>query len=81
MSGLTHSEMIAALEEILAVQEDPEGYYTAVEWGEMMSVSKAAVSKRLNMAKKLGRLEVARVKREALDGRDLWIPGYRISPV
>ena len=80
MSNFTHEEMIAALDEILRAQEDPEGYYTAVEWGDMLGRNKAVVSKRLNMAKKLGRLEVARVRREALDGRELWVPGYRILP-
>ena len=80
MEAITDAAMLAALEEIVASQDDPEGYYTLNEWVEATGMSKLTIKKRLATAKKVGRLEVARVTREAIDMRPMQIPAYRILP-
>ena len=77
---MTSEEMLAALAEVLAVQSDPEGYYTAQEIAEIMGLGKVAVQKRLKVAQSVGRLGVAKVKRQAIDGRMMHTPAYRILP-
>lgn len=74
------ADMIAELEAILNAQPDPEGYYTAEEWAELLGCSLKIAQARLKVAKKLGRLSLVGVKREALNGKMMPSTGYRIVP-
>ena len=75
----TQEQVIAALQEILKSQPDPEGYYTSEEWADMLGVSGATVQKRLRVVLKAGRLGRAKVQREGLRGATTTF-AYRILP-
>ena len=77
---MTAAELIAELETLLATSADPEGYLTVDEYGELMGLGRVAVQKRLKVAHNAGRLECVRVKRQAIDGRMMHTPAYRILP-
>ena len=77
---MSTEEMIAELEEILRAQPDPEGYYTAKEWGQMLGITSKVVNERLWAVKKAGRLAHVRVKRPALNGKMMPSDAYRIVP-
>lgn len=77
---MTSEEMIAELEAILQAQPDPEGYYTAKEWADILGVSQRIANERLWVAKRAGRLGHVRVKREGLNGKLMPSDAYRILP-
>ena len=77
---MTRDEILAEFESILAVQADPEGYLTAEDFAEVMGLGKVAVQKRLKVVQRAGRLSVVKVKRQAIDGRLMHTPAYRILP-
>lgn len=77
---MTHEEIIAQLQALVAEADDPDGYYTMGELSDMANVGRASIRARLKIAKKLGRLATTRAQREALDGRLVRVPVYRILP-
>lgn len=82
---MTKDEILAEFQAILAVQADPEGYYTVEELGPILgrngqSLGRVAVQRRLKVIKQAGRLGVVKVKRPAIDGRLMDTPAYRILP-
>jgi len=74
------ADLIAELEELVATQEDPEGYHTVAEWCDMADMGQGLMRTRFRVAKKMGRLHCRRVMREALDGTNRPVPAYRILP-
>lgn len=63
----------------LAEKQEPDGgFLTMVEWGELTGRGADYLRKRFHAAKKVGRLEVGTVKREALSGRSCSVFAYRI---
>ena len=80
MATVRDAEIIAALEDVLRAQADPEGYYTCDELCGLLGPGRVMVQRRLQVAKRAGRLDVVRVKRESLDGRMMHTPAYRIVP-
>lgn len=77
---MTSEEMVALVEELRSQQEDPEGFHTLQEWCEAAGVGTNLMRTRFRTAKKIGRLETTKVLREALDGTQRPVPGYRIAP-
>jgi predicted ArsR family transcriptional regulator len=75
---VTQEELIRLAQEILDNAEDPEGFYTADEWADMLGVHVKLARARLKKIKDAGRLELADITREALDGRPYHTTGYRI---
>jgi len=61
------------------VREAPEGYYTAREWAAHFGVHPKRMRALLRQAKERGLLAMARVMREALDGKDMPIPVYALA--
>lgn len=77
---MTPEQIIAELEELTRSGTTPDGFYTTKELADLLGLGKVSMTKRLDLAKKAGRLEVVFVKREALDGRMMRSPAYRILP-
>jgi len=56
--------------------EAPEGYYTAREWAARFKTHPKKMRELLVQAKAKGQLEMAKVTREALDGKPVSVPVY-----
>lgn len=57
---------------------DPGGGFTSIELEQRTGMSKDRILRRLSKLKAGGRLEVKRVRREALDGALRWFTVYRL---
>lgn len=78
---MTEAELIEAVQEALATQDDPEGYYTTAEWAEMFGLALEATRKRLKKLTVTGNLEHAKVPRVSpLSGVETRTHGYRFKP-
>jgi hypothetical protein len=78
---MTAADILAELEELTRSASTPDGFYTNKELAAVLGIGKVAMAKRLELAKRAGRLEVVFVQREAIDGRPLRSPAYRVLPV
>ena len=74
------ADLIAELEELVAASEDPEGFYTAEEWADAAGMSVPRMRRKLGVVKDAGRLGMADVRRERLDGQPYTATAYRILP-
>lgn len=77
---MTETELLAAVQEALAKEENPEGYYTTEDWAELFGLSIGTTRKRLSQLKRLGRLEAGKVYRMNLHDIMQSRPGYRFIP-
>jgi hypothetical protein len=74
---ITEAEILEAL---AVANAGPEDARTLNEIVAASCVGKVRVLRALQSLKADGRLQVHRVQREALDGRQSIVPGYTISP-
>lgn len=78
---MTTEEMIAELEIALAASENPDGFYSTREYGDLLGLGADAVRRRLRVLQNLGRLEHRRVRRpNDLGGGSSVKDCYRILP-
>lgn len=57
---------------------DPGGGFTSIELEQRTGMTRERILRRLGKLKASGRLEVKRVRREALDGAFRWFTVYRL---
>lgn len=76
----TDADLIAELEALVSQGDDPEGYYTTVEWCAMLGLAEDSTKRRLTIAKRAGRLDMQKVQRENLAGHIVRVPAYRLLP-
>ena len=77
---MTTDELIAALEDVRRLADNPEGFYTTDELSDILGIGLQAVRRRLKAARKADRLEVSAKVITALDGSEHRSPAYRIKP-
>lgn len=75
--SLTADQILAEIEKAARVR-DPDDAKTAIELQKATGLSRDRISKYLHLLKDAGRLQVHRVKREALDGSLKWYPAYTV---
>lgn len=76
--SLTADQIVAEIERAARVK-DPADAKTADELRRATGLSRDRISKYLHLLKDAGRLQVHRVKREALDGSLKWYPAYTVK--
>jgi len=77
-NGITESDLLRALEEAFASEENPEGALTTAELVERTRRHEVAVRAALRQLKAKDRLEVVYVTRLDLADRQMKVPAYRI---
>lgn len=75
---LTESDLIAALLEARGEPGNADGALTMREIVQQTQWGERRLQLKLEEMKRAGRIEVVRVEREALDGRLVRVPGYRL---
>lgn len=81
MTKFTTNDILEAISAAVTVSADPDGAATKNEIVAASGLSEGMVTQRLMGLKREGRLEVVRVKREAIDGNMRSAPAYRVLPV
>jgi hypothetical protein len=76
MKPITIDEILAELGKLPATDD---GWYSSNDLAEAWGVPIAKAIKILGQAKKAGRLMFRRGTRESLDGRQTWVPLYKIT--
>ena len=74
------ADLVDALRQTLNPISTTRGFETVQEMAAKSGRTIGAVRKELHLAASEGRLEMARVQRPTLDGRNAPVPGYRIKP-
>lgn len=77
--GITQADLLRALEEALVSEQNPEGAMTVKELSAATDMHETKIREGLNQLKSVGRLEVVRVRREDLAGRQMKVPAYRLK--
>jgi len=75
---VTESELAEAIRESLAVEANPDDAFTLVELQQMLGFAHMKTRATLKQLRAAGRLEVVKKRSEAIDGRTIFIPAYRV---
>jgi len=77
--AITESELLSALAAALS-DAGPSEARTVAELAGTQGLTVERVRKALRIAARQGRLVVHRVRRTAIDGRSMLVPGYTLTP-
>ena len=79
MVSITTNELLDAIRVAQKSVKDPGGFTTISEMQDASKMCRPAIAKHLRAFKLAGRLECQRVPREAIDGRPVLVPAYRVT--
>lgn len=79
MVSITTNELLDAIRVAQRSVRDPDGFTTVTEMMDASRMCRPTIAKHLRAFKVAGRLECRRVAREAIDGRQTFVPAYRVT--